>query len=193
MQEITNTIAQLDKASQDITVMRVFHLNHADPGEIADELTTMFPNTTSTDQNNRTAGFRFGPFGMGGGGQPAGNSESPRMKRELTVMVVPDRRTQSVVISCSSNMMEQISGVILDLDKGTQGVQHVTALDFGGADPATVQETMAGLFSSANSKAPSATQTATPIANRYTGTANSMTTTAQTLNTSSSTTGVGGR
>jgi hypothetical protein len=89
-------------------------------------------------------------------------------------------------------MMEQIKGVILDLDQGSQGVQHVTALDFGGADPATVQETMAGLFSSVNSKAPTSTQTTTPISSRYTGTANSMTTTAQTLNTSSSTTGVAG-
>jgi type II secretory pathway component GspD/PulD (secretin) len=190
MHMITNVIADLDKPSQDITELRVFPLNHADPGEISDELTTMFPSTTSNDQNNRSAGFRFGPFGMGQQ-QPA-NTDSPRMKRELQVMVVPDRRTQSVIVSCSSNMMVQISGVIHDLDQGTQGVQHVTVLDFGAADPATVEQTMTGLFSSVNSKAPQTTQTTTPISSRYTGTANSMTTTAQTLSTSSTTTGVGG-
>jgi type II secretory pathway component GspD/PulD (secretin) len=191
MRMITNVIADLDKPSQDITVMRVFHLNHADPGEISDELTAMFPSTTSTDQNNRTMGFRFGPFG-GMGQQPAANSDSPRMKRELTVMVVADRRTQSVIVSASKDMMEQIEGVVKDLDQGDQGVQMVTAIDIGGADPATVEQTMAGLFSSANSKAPTTTQTATPIGNRYTGNANSQTTTAQTLSTSSTTTGVGG-
>jgi len=190
MHMITNVIADLDKPSQDITVMRVFHLNHADPGEIADELTAMFPSTTTTDQNNRSMGFRFGPFG--GGQQPAGNADSPRMKRELTVMVVADRRTQSVIVSASKDMMEQIEGVVKDLDQGDRGVQIVTAIDFGGADPATVEQTMAGLFSSANSKAPTTTQTATPIGNRYTGNANSQTTTAQTLNTTSSTTGVSG-
>jgi type II secretory pathway component GspD/PulD (secretin) len=190
MRMITNVIVDLDKPSQETTVMRVFHLNHADPGEIADELTSMFPSTSTTEQNNRSMGFRFGPFGMGQ--QNAGEAQSQRMKRELTVMVVPDRRTQSVIVSASKDMIEQIDGVIADLDQGTQGVQHVTALDFGGADPATVQETMAGLFSSANSKAPTATQTATPINNRYTGTANSMTTTAQTLSTSSTSTGVSG-
>ena len=81
--------------------------------------------------------------------------------------------------------MEQIDGVIKDLDQGTQGVQKVTALDFGGADPAAVEETMTGLFSSANSRSPTTTQTATPLANRYTGNANNQTTSVQSTTTSS--------
>jgi len=194
---ISNVIQRLDQPSQEVTIMRVFHLNHADPGEISDELTTMFPSTTSTDQNNRTPGMRFmggfGGFGgFGGGGGQAANSQSPRMKRELTVSVVPDRRTQSVVVSASKEMMVQIQGVIEDLDQGTQGNQHVTALDFGAADPATVQETLTGLFSSVNNSRSqqSTTQSATPIGNRYTGNANAQTTTAQTTTTSGA--GVGG-
>jgi type II secretory pathway component GspD/PulD (secretin) len=185
MRLITNVIADLDKPSLEITVMRVFHLTHADPGEIADELTAMFPSTTSTDQNNRTAGFRFGPFG-GGGQQNAAASLSPKMKRETTVVAVADRRTQSVIVSASKDMMEQIDGVVKDLDQGDQGDQVLTALDFGGADPATVEQTMSGLFASSTSKAPTSTQTATPLANRYTGNANSMSTT-----TTSSSTGTG--
>jgi type II secretory pathway component GspD/PulD (secretin) len=184
MRMITNVIAMLDKPSQEITMMRVFHLNHADPGEISDELATMFPSgNTSTDQNSRTMGMRFLPPWMQQ--QPsANNSQSQRMKRELTVTVVPDRRTQSVIVTASKDMMEQIDGVIKDLDQGTQGVQHVTALDFGGADPATVEQTMAGLFMSANSRnQQSSSQTQTPLANRYTGNANQQTTTAQTTTT----------
>jgi type II secretory pathway component GspD/PulD (secretin) len=187
MSEITNVIAHLDKPSLEITVMRVFHLHHADPGEISDELTTMFPSTTSTDQNNRTMGFRFGPFGPQQ--QTPASTQSQKAKRELTVMVVPDRRTQSVIVSASRDMMEQIKGVVEDLDQGTEGVQIMTALDFGGADPATVEQTLTGLFSSANSKASTSTQTQTPIGNRYTGNANTQSTTAQTLSTASSTTG----
>jgi type II secretory pathway component GspD/PulD (secretin) len=174
----------LDKPSQEVTMMRVFHLNHADPGEISDELATMFPSgNTSTDQNSRSMGMRFMPPWMQQ--QPSGNNnQSQRMKRELTVTVVPDRRTQSVVVTASKDMMEQIDGVIKDLDQGTQGVQHVTALDFGGADPATVEQTMAGLFMSANSRnQQSSSQTQTPLANRYTGNANQQTTTAQTTTT----------
>jgi type II secretory pathway component GspD/PulD (secretin) len=192
MQMITNVIADLDQPSAEVTVMKVFHLRHADPGEISDELATMFPSTTATtDQNNRTMGMRFMPPFM----QPqqsAGNSQSTRMKRETTVMCVPDRRTQSVIVSASKDMMEQIKGVIEDLDQGTQGVQKVTALDLGAADPATAEQTLAGLFSSANnSRNQSSTQTQTPLANRYTGNANSQTTTTQTTGGGSSSLGTG--
>jgi type II secretory pathway component GspD/PulD (secretin) len=192
MRMITNVVHMLDQPSQEVTVLRVFHLNNADPGEIADELTTMFPSTTTTDQNNRTAGMRFmgfGGFGGGGGGQSAAN-QSPRMKRQLTVMVVPDRRTQSVLVSASKDMMAQIQAAVEVLDLGKEGVQHVTALDFGGADPATVEQAMTGLFLSANSKnQPSSTASQTPIGNRFIGNANSQTTTAQTAATSSTSMG----
>jgi hypothetical protein len=49
-----------------------------------------------------------------------------------------------------------------------------------------VQETLAGLFMSVNShNQQSSTQTATPLANRYTGNANQQSTSAQTTSTSS--------
>jgi type II secretory pathway component GspD/PulD (secretin) len=189
MRDIINVITNLDQPSQDITEMHVFHLHHADPGEIADEITAMFPSTTAnTDQNNRTMGFRFGG-GFGGFGQQSANNQSQRMKRELTVTAVPDRRIQAVIVTASQDMMKQIRGVIEDLDQGTQGVQRVTALDFGGADPATVEQTLTGLFASANAKAPTSTQTATAIGNRYTGAANAQTSAMQTLSTSTGTTG----
>jgi type II secretory pathway component GspD/PulD (secretin) len=187
MQMITNIIADLDQPSTDVTVIRVFHLRHADPGEIADELASMFPANTSNDQNNRTMGMRFGPFMPI---QSSGSSQSQRMKRETTVMAVPDRRTQSVMVSASRDMMEQIKGVVEDLDQGNQGVQIVTVLDIGGADPATVQETLQGLFSSQNnSRSSSSTTIATPLANRATGNANAQTTAAQNSTTSGSTSG----
>jgi type II secretory pathway component GspD/PulD (secretin) len=129
-------------------------------------------------------GMRFMPPWMQQ--QPSGNNQSPRMKRENTVMVVPDRRTQSVIVTASKDMMDEVANVIKDLDQGNQGVQHVTALDFGGADPETVMETMTGLFQNANSRTPSTTQTQTPIGNRYTGNANSQSTAAQNANTSTS-------
>jgi len=188
MSMITNVIAHLDKASQDITEMRVFHLRHADPGEIADELTALFPSTTSTDQNSRNMGFRFGGFG-GFGQQSSASSKSDRMKRAATVMAVPDRRIQGVIVTASRDMMEQIKGVIEDLDTGTEGVQKVTALDFGGADPATVEQVLTGLFASANAKAPTSTQTATSIGNRAQGAAQAQTSTMQSLSTSTGTTG----
>jgi type II secretory pathway component GspD/PulD (secretin) len=199
MRMISNVVHMLDQPSQEVTQLKIFPLKHADPGEVADELNMMF-SSTSTDQSGRTAGLRFGGAGGGfgggvggfggfggGAGGAAGNTQSARMKRELTVTVVPDRRSQSVIVTASKDMMSQIKDVIDTLDAGNMGVQHVTALDFGGADPATVQETMAGLFMSTSTgrNQQSTTQNQTPIANRYTGNANAQSTSAQNAATSS--------
>jgi type II secretory pathway component GspD/PulD (secretin) len=177
MHTVSNMIAALDQPSQGVTEIKVFRLKHADPGEIADELSNLFPSSSAdSNQNDRSMGFQFSPFEQ----QPSSNaSQTKRMKWQSTVLAVADRRTQSVIVTASKDMMDQIQGVVKDLDQGAQGVQMVTALNFGGADPATVEETMAALFSSANSRNQNATQTATPLANRYTGNANSQSTSAQ--------------
>jgi hypothetical protein len=154
MSTVSNMIAALDQPTQGITVMKVFRLKHADPGEIADELSNLFPSgSAGSGQNDGSMGMQFGPMEQ----QPSSNgSQSTRRKRQSTVLVVADRRTQSVIVTAAGDMM-----------------------DFGGADPATVQQTMAGLFSSADGRSQNTTQTATPLANRYTGNANSQTTSAQ--------------
>ena len=187
---VSNMIAALDQPSQGITEIKVFRLQHADPGEMADELSNLFPSSSGgSDQNDRSMGVQFSPLP-----QPTSSnaSQSTRLKRQSTVLAVADRRTQSVIVTASKDMMDQIQAVVQDLDQGAQGVQKITALDFGGADPATVEATMDGLFSSANSRNQNTTQTVTPLANRYTGNANSQTTSAQSAATSGST-GVTGK
>jgi type II secretory pathway component GspD/PulD (secretin) len=138
-------------------------LKHADPSEIADELSNLFPsNNSGSDQNNRSMGFQFdGPPFMQQ--QASGNSNpSARMQRQSTVLAVADRRTQAVIVTASKELMEEIKGMIEDLDDGSMGVQKVYALSLDSADPASVQETMAGLFAGtgASSKSQSTTQSA---------------------------------
>ena len=184
MHSVSNLIGALDRPSQEITETKVFRLKHADPGEIADELSNLFPSSSGgSDQNERSMGLQFSPFQQ----EPSSDgSQSTRMKRRSSVLAVADRRTQSVIVTASKDMMAQIQGLVKDLDQGAQGVQNVTVLDFGGADPATVEETLAALFSSANSRNQNSTQTATPLANRYNGNANSQSTSAQSTTTSGS-------
>ena len=196
MRMITNVIKVLDQPSQEVTVLRVLKLKHADPGEVSDELNSIFNPTTSTDQSSqRSMGMRFMGFGGGfpgmGGGGGNQNNQSQRMKRQMTVSVVPDRRKQAVIVSASREMMAEIEGVVKDLDEGNEGVQRVVALDFGAADPAQVYETLSGLFMSTTkpNQANSTTLTQTPLASRYTGNANAQTSTAQNAATSSSSLG----
>ncbi|HEY3915785.1 MAG TPA: secretin N-terminal domain-containing protein [Verrucomicrobiae bacterium] len=183
MRSITNMIARIDQASSEVTAIKVFKLRHADPQEIADELSTMFPSTGSTDQNNRSMGFRFMPPWMQQ--QPAGNSKSDRMKAQTTVLAVADRRTQSITVTASREMMEEIKGMIAALDEGDTGVMKVTAFHLNNADPASVQQSMAGLFLNQGNASSSTTSDA--ISARTTANVNS-----QSTSTSSSTSFFGG-
>jgi type II secretory pathway component GspD/PulD (secretin) len=167
---ITNVIKALDQPSQEVTVVKVFKLLHADATEIANELATLFPSATSTDQNNRTAGFRFMPPFMQ---QATANSgQSDRMKRQSSVIAVADARTQKITVTASRDLMEQISEVISSLDEGTAGVAHVTAFSLDSADPSSVELTLQPLFAGANQRNTSTSQTTDALAARATGNVN---------------------
>jgi type II secretory pathway component GspD/PulD (secretin) len=158
MPTIRKMIAGLDQQNQDITEIKVFRLKHADPAEIADELSNLFPSSNAnSDQNNRSMGFQFNPFQQ----QSSGDSgKSARMKRQSTVLAVADRRTESVIVTASRDAMVEIKGMIAALDEGNQGMTHVTAIHLEGADPAAVQQTISGLFASAGSASSSQSTTA---------------------------------
>jgi len=195
MPGISNVIHQLGQPNRGITEIRVFRLKHADPGEMAEELSNLFPSNTtdSSDQNGQTMGFIFdGPPEMQQQFS-AGSNQSDRMKRQTSVVVVADRRTQSIVVTASGNLMEQIKEMMEDLDASSMGVQHIQALSIGSADPTTVQEAMVGLFASASASAQSTSQT--PLLARATANANNQSSVGTTLTSgtgtaSGSTTGV---
>jgi type II secretory pathway component GspD/PulD (secretin) len=192
MRHITNVIFLLDQPNQEVTMVRLFHLKHADPGEVADELTAVFPSPTTSDQNARTMGMRFMPPWMQP--QSSANNMSARMKQQTTVLVQPDRRTESVIVTASRDMMEQIAEVIKGLDEGNEGIQEVTAMPIGGADPATVQQALSVLFYSANKPPTSSTATTSVLASRATANQNSQASAVQTTTTggmgSTGTTGI---
>jgi type II secretory pathway component GspD/PulD (secretin) len=172
MASVTNVINELDQPTDQITVMRVFKLKNADPTEVADEFTTLFQITSSSDQNNnnRSMGMRFVPPWMQQ--QPASSGQSDRMKRETAVNVVADRRIQAVIITASKDQMDEIAGVVASLDEGNSGVQHVKAFNIDG-DPTYMQTVLNTLFSNPAHPQPATSTTTDPFAARQTATANS--------------------
>jgi general secretion pathway protein D len=158
MHTVRNVIADLDKQSEDITEIKFFRLKHADPLEVADELSALFPSSTpGSDQNLRSAWVQFNPFQQQNSGT---SSKSTRMKRQSTVLAVADRRTESVFVTASRDSMAAIKGVIAAMDEGNQGMMHVTAIPLQSADAAAVQLTLAGLFLNTGSASSSTTTTA---------------------------------
>ena len=142
----------------DITELRVFHLQNADPIEMADMFAQLFPDDTrSNDQNQNQMGFRFGGgFGFGGRGGPGGggnraattstSTESDRMKKKGRVLAVADQRTSSLIVSAASEMMPQIAEMVLQLDSSPARKQKVFVYNLQNADVQQVEQILKGMF-----------------------------------------------
>lgn len=161
MPVIDGLISELDQNIDEITELRVFHLQHADPVEMASLLTSLFPDPTSSQQGGRSQfqfGGRFGggPLGtmmLGQAGNARGSASgntSERMIKQTRVVAVPDQRTRSVVVSAARNLMDQIAAMITDLDSDPARKQKVFVFDVQNSDPEQVQEILQSLFPAQN-------------------------------------------
>jgi type II secretory pathway component GspD/PulD (secretin) len=155
MPELDRLIKELDVASTDVTELRVFRLFNADPLEMADLFTELFPDETNT-RNNRNnqnqGGFQFGG-GPGGGFRGAlfGNNRnnqstaSDRMKKKGRVSAVADQRTSSLIISAASELMPQIEEMIKQLDVPAKK-QKVFVYSLENADVQQVEQILRDMF-----------------------------------------------
>ena len=147
MKTIEDMVKEIDVPTTDVTELRVFRLVHADPTEIADQLGTLFPDTSRTSQNN---GGGFGPFrfmaGGGGGGGGRGATTSDRQKQKTQVLAVPDPRTCSLLVSAASEMMPHIADMIEKLDEIDARHEVVHVFDLRNADPQDVNQALSDLF-----------------------------------------------
>lgn len=146
---ISNLVAQLDVAIQDITELRVFTLKNADPTEMAEVLNGLFEDQTSNTQNTgRGPGFFFG----GRGGNNTVSDESDRSKQQSTVVAVPDPRTSSILVSASKNLMAQIDPMIEELDANTSKKQKVFVYSLENANSTEVETVLRNLFETQNTR-----------------------------------------
>jgi len=159
MPSIEELIRSVDTNVQDITELRVFRLEFADPTEMADVLSGLFPDDTNSRSGNNAnnRGQRFGGFGIfggmnrgGGGGGASGNS-SDRTLKKGKVTAVPDARTSSIIVSADRTLMPQIAEMVKQLDANPARKQQVFVYSLDNADPQQVQTVLRGLFERAGS------------------------------------------
>lgn len=154
MPTIEDLVREIDTNVVDVTELRVFRLSHADPVEMADILTELFPDDTRQQENQGEFRFRGGAGGGGGGrgGAGAQAQSSERMKRMGRVTAVPDQRTSSVIVSAASELMEQIGQMIVQLDANPAKKQKVFVYSLENADVQNVEEILRGMFEAQNSR-----------------------------------------
>jgi len=149
MNMIKQLIAEVDVSVADVTELRVFHLTNADPVEVSDMLSGLFPDDTKSDNNNQQQFAFRGPFGGAFGGRNNANTQganSDRMKKKGRVLSVPDQRTASVIVSADQALMPQIAEMIAQLDSNPAKRQKVFVYSLENADVQQVEQLLRGIF-----------------------------------------------
>lgn len=189
---LVEIIKAIDMSAEDATELRVFHLKHHDPVEVANLLTGLFSDQSSSGGNQNpirfgfpgvfggAGGFRGGGFGGGGFGNAGGgggnrpgvagaaggaNNQADRIKKRQQVVAVADPRTSSVVVTAAKDLIEQIAGMIQQLDQDSPKVAHVSVIHLENADPQQVQQVLQDMFQSSTASRNTANQNS-PLMNR---------------------------
>ena len=152
---VAQIIKAIDQGAEDVTEVKVFHLEFADPTEMATLLGSLFSDTGSTGGSQTPVQFGGGrggggnPFARmfgGGGNDSGGNSQSQRIKKRTKVAAVADPRTSSVVVTATSGLMSQIEEMVKQLDANPAKKQKVYVYEVNPGDVGQVQQVLEDMF-----------------------------------------------
>jgi type II secretory pathway component GspD/PulD (secretin) len=188
----------VDNSAEAETEIRVFRLQYANPTDVATELGNIFPSSGSGGNSQLPVQFR------GGGGGPGGfframaaaatsnnNSTSDRIKKQTQVTAVADARIQSVIVTAPKELMDQIAGMMHDLDVPSQRDQKVYVYHLDHGDPNQVVQVLQNTFGGNNSRSTSSSQQGALETRANAGATSAGNTTSSLGNSSSSSTGNG--
>jgi general secretion pathway protein D len=163
IRHIAEIIRAIDNSAEAETEIRVFHLKYASPTDVATEITSVFPSSTSG--SGAQAPTRFGGGGGGGGGGgflarmmanagggAAGGGSADRIKKATQVTAVADARIQAVIVTAPKDLIEEIASMMKDLDVPSDRDQDVYVFQTKNGDAQQMAQVLQGMFSSSTSR-----------------------------------------
>jgi general secretion pathway protein D len=167
IRRVAEIIQAIDTGSEAVTEVRVFKLEFADPVEMSDLLSSLFPDDSRSSGRTSMSPFQFGSRGFFGGGSRDGGRDSgggnSRVKSRSRVLAVPDQRTSSVVVSAARELMDQIAAMVEQLDANPARKQTVRVYQLENADVQDVSQVLQDMFqrnqTSANRNSANSTST----------------------------------
>lgn len=180
VRHIVEIVSALDLSIQSDAAMRIFKLHNADPKEMADLITQLFPITSPTGGGGpATAGFPFpggspriaaflssrGSSGSNSRGRDSSNRNSSGSRTSAPVTAVADARTQSVIVTGSKDTLQQIGEIIAQLDESSARKQKVFVYTLENADVGQVETVLKNLFETSTSRSSTSNQN-DPLSNR---------------------------
>jgi hypothetical protein len=178
IRHLVEIIRAIDNSAEDVTELRVFRLEHADPTEMANLLNGLFTQQGGASQAQTPVQFggRFGGFpgafgpGGGRGATPATtvSAQSQRIRKRQQVVAVADARTGSVVVTATKDLMNQIADMIEELDHHSPKQATVQVFRLENADPQQVLPVLQDMFQTTTSTRSSrgTSQQNSPLMNR---------------------------
>ena len=198
IRHLAEIIKAVDDSAEAETEIRVFRLKYASPADVATELTSVFPGSSSG--NSTQSPIRFGGGGMGGGpggffarmmgggGNTGGSAANDRVKKATQVNAVADSRIQAVIVTAPKDLMEQIANMMNDLDVPSTRDQKVFVFHMNNGDPQQAVQVLQNMFQTSGSRSSgsSSSQNSALMQRAQNNT------TATSSSTSSGTSGIGG-
>jgi hypothetical protein len=166
IRHLAEIIKAVDSSAEAETEIRVFHLKYANPTDVATLLGGIFPSSSSGSGTQSPIRFGGGGGPGGGGGGPggffarmmaaqaggagggSGSSQNQRVQKAQQVIAVADLRTSSVVVTAAKDLMEEIDGMIRELDVNSSRDQKVYVFHVDNADPQQALQVLQTMFPS---------------------------------------------
>jgi general secretion pathway protein D len=169
IRHLAEIIKAVDDSAEAETEIRVFRLKFASPTDVANELASVFP---SSNSSGNQAPIQFGGRGGGGGGRGGGggggrggggnpfaalfggggvaNSSQQRIQKATQVTAVADSRIQAVIVTAPKDLMNEIAGMMADLDVASDRDQDVAVIQLQNGDPQQVAQVLQNMFGSSS-------------------------------------------
>lgn len=164
IRHLDEIIRAIDNSAQGETEIRVFHLEHANPTDVATELGEIFPSNGSGNGQTQSP-IRFGG-GRGPGGffarmmaaNGANNDQNAAIQKQSQVIAVADLRTSSVIVTASQDLMVQIAGMMEQLDVPSTRDQKVYVFHMkNNGDPQQALQVLQSMFQTSSTSRGGAT------------------------------------
>jgi type II secretory pathway component GspD/PulD (secretin) len=200
IRHLTEIILAIDNSAEAETEIRVFRLKYASPTDVASELSSVFPSANSSGNQSPIQfgggrGGGRGGGGFGGGANPfaalfgggTANSSQQRIQKATQVTAVADSRIQAVIITAPKDLMNEIAGMMADLDVPSDRDQGVYVFQMKNGDPQQALQVLQNMFQS-SSTSRSGTSSSSQNSALQQRAVNATTT----MGTTTTTTGIGG-
>ena len=162
IRHLAEIIQAVDNSAEAETEIRVFRLKYASPADVANELSSVFPSSTSGNNTQSPISFRggrggggpgggFNPFAAMMGAANSGNSSNDRIKKATQVTAVADSRIQAVIVTAPKELMSQIASMMTDLDVASDRDQGVYVFQMMNGDPQQAVQVLQNMFQSGSS------------------------------------------